>query len=88
MPLPPLKFILLSFLFAGCLRAAAETPAQPPIAEAAAHGPGAFEVRVPAPGPDTFADEILQYAIDAVAAAGGGVVLLGVGGIQTFAPHG
>lgn len=34
---------------------------------------------VPAPGPDVFADAILQEAIDAVAATGGGVVLLGVG---------
>lgn len=38
-----------------------------------------FELRVPAPGPDTIADSILQDAIDKVASAGGGVVLLGVG---------
>jgi len=34
---------------------------------------------VPAPGPDVFADAILQEAIDAVHAGGGGVVSLGVG---------
>ncbi len=38
-----------------------------------------FEVRVPAPGPDIIADEILQKAIDQAASAGGGVVLLGAG---------
>ncbi len=38
-----------------------------------------FELRVPAPGPDVIADDILQQAIDKVAAAGGGVVLLGAG---------
>jgi hypothetical protein len=38
-----------------------------------------FEVRVPAPGPDVIADEVLQQAIDKVAATGGGVVLLGAG---------
>ena len=38
-----------------------------------------FELRVPAPGPDGIADSILQEAIDKVASAGGGVVLLGVG---------
>lgn len=38
-----------------------------------------FELRVPAPGPDAIADEILQQAIDNVASAGGGVVLLGAG---------
>ncbi|MEN3940723.1 right-handed parallel beta-helix repeat-containing protein [Prosthecobacter sp. SYSU 5D2] len=38
-----------------------------------------FELRVPAPGPDTLADSILQEAIDKVASAGGGVVLLGAG---------
>lgn len=40
---------------------------------------GAFEVRVPAPGPGVVADEILQKAIDAAAEKGGGVVLLGAG---------
>jgi hypothetical protein len=34
---------------------------------------------VAAPGPDVLADAILQEAIDAVAAAGGGVVVLGAG---------
>lgn len=38
-----------------------------------------FEVRVPAPGPDALADGALQKAIDEVAEAGGGVVLLGAG---------
>lgn len=38
-----------------------------------------FEIRVTAPGPDAIADEILQQAIDQVASAGGGVVLLGAG---------
>jgi hypothetical protein len=38
-----------------------------------------FELRVAAPGPDGIADSILQEAIDKVASAGGGVVLLGVG---------
>jgi hypothetical protein len=38
-----------------------------------------FELRVPAPGPDAIADSILQEAIDKVASAGGGVVLLGAG---------
>src|SRR5688572_19756172 len=38
-----------------------------------------FELRVPAPGPEVIADEILQQAIDKVASAGGGVVLLGAG---------
>lgn len=38
-----------------------------------------FELRVPAPGPDAIADTILQEAIDKVASAGGGVILLGAG---------
>lgn len=38
-----------------------------------------FETQVPAPGPDQFADTVLQGAIDQAAAQGGGVVLLGVG---------
>lgn len=46
---------------------------------AAAQEEGRFEIRVPAPGADVIADEILQKAIDAAAAAGGGVVLLGAG---------
>ena len=36
-------------------------------------------MRVPAPGPDAIADAVIQDAIDAVADAGGGVVLLGAG---------
>lgn len=39
----------------------------------------AFEVKVPAPGPNSLADTVLQQAIDQVAVAGGGVVQLGVG---------
>ncbi len=38
-----------------------------------------FEVSVPASGASVFADEVLQEAIDKVAAQGGGVVLLGAG---------
>ncbi|GAA5139828.1 hypothetical protein GCM10023213_21210 [Prosthecobacter algae] len=38
-----------------------------------------FEVRIPAPGPDVIADDVLQQAIDKVSATGGGVVLLGAG---------
>jgi hypothetical protein len=44
-----------------------------------AHAADGFEVRVPAPGPEVIADEILQRAIDQAASAGGGVVLLGAG---------
>jgi hypothetical protein len=40
---------------------------------------GAFEMRVPSPGPSALADTVIQDAIDAVAASGGGVVLLGAG---------
>jgi hypothetical protein len=50
----------------------------PPL-ETAGRGAGAFEVRVAAPGAAVVADTIIQDAIDAVAAAGGGVVLLGAG---------
>ncbi len=49
------------------------------LASSLANAAGSFEVRVPAPGPDVIADNILQDAIDKVSAAGGGVVLLGVG---------
>lgn len=38
-----------------------------------------FAIRVPAPGPDRPADEMLQKAIDAAAEHGGGVVELGAG---------
>src|SRR5687768_7363465 len=79
MTLPPMKTILLAVFSTGCLCTAVETLAQPPKPEASAPGRGRFEVRVPAPGPDVLADKILQDAIDAVAAAGGGVVLLGAG---------
>ncbi len=50
---------------------------------AIAQGPSpaetAFGLKVPAPGPDTFADDVLQQAIDKVSSAGGGVVILGAG---------
>ncbi len=46
---------------------------------AAVSNAGGFEVRVTAPGPNVLADTVLQEAIDKVADAGGGVVLLGVG---------
>lgn len=74
-----LPIIWTSVLVAGCFCVAAETPAQPSKPETTMRDPGAFEARVPAPGPDAIADKVLQDAIDAVAAAGGGVVLLGVG---------
>lgn len=67
-----LRIALLALLGAGApLPAWPQAPAGP--------GGGRFEVRVPAPGPDAIADEILQQAIDAVAGQGGGVVLLGAG---------
>ncbi|HSH94137.1 MAG TPA: right-handed parallel beta-helix repeat-containing protein [Roseimicrobium sp.] len=74
-----MKSILLASLFAGCLCAATETLAQSPKPQTTARGVGAFEVRVPAPGPDALADKVLQEAIDTVVLAGGGVVLLGAG---------
>src|SRR4051812_23865654 len=77
-----MKSILLALLSIGSFCAAqapAPAPTPPPSPEAAARGPGAFEVRVPACGPDALADQVLQDAIDTVAAAGGGVVLLGAG---------
>lgn len=39
----------------------------------------AFGLHVPAPGPAVYADDILQQAIDRVAEAGGGAVILGAG---------
>ncbi len=45
----------------------------------AAPEPAAFEARVSAPSPSALADDVIQNAIDSVAAVGGGVVLLGVG---------
>lgn len=54
----------------------AVSPAEPGKPQGSASG---FELRVPAPGPDAIADSILQEAIDKVASAGGGVVLLGAG---------
>ena len=50
---------------------------------AIAQGPSptetAFGLQVPSPGPDVYADDVLQQAIDRVAAAGGGTVVLGAG---------
>ena len=51
----------------------------------AAQGPStpasdtAFGLQVPAPGPKVYADDVLQQAIDKVASAGGGTVILGAG---------
>ncbi|MBN8420672.1 MAG: right-handed parallel beta-helix repeat-containing protein [Verrucomicrobia bacterium] len=39
----------------------------------------AFGLQVSAPGPEAFAEDALQQAIDKVSAAGGGVVILGAG---------
>jgi hypothetical protein len=71
------QVILLTplFLFNTPLAFAAGPP-EPGKTLASASG---FELRVPAPGPDAIADSILQEAIDKVASAGGGVVLLGAG---------
>ncbi|MEQ1749665.1 MAG: hypothetical protein ABL974_09605 [Prosthecobacter sp.] len=67
--------ILTAFLALTCGSALAAGPAAKD--ESAARLASGFELRVPAPGPDAIADTILQEAIDAVASAGGGVVLLG-----------
>jgi hypothetical protein len=47
--------------------------------ETVSRSDGAFEVRVSAPDAPALADTVIQEAIDSVAAAGGGVVLLGAG---------
>ena len=57
----------------------AAVPAQSPQPNVTVPNAGAFEVRVPAPGPDAIADTVIQNAIDTAAAAGGGVVRLGAG---------
>jgi hypothetical protein len=49
------------------------------VTHAVGQSAAAFEVRVSAPGSAEIADKVLQDAIDTVAAAGGGVVLLGAG---------
>lgn len=70
---------ILAFAIAGRVGLNFDAPtaaAGPDTPEAKA---GAFEVRVSAPGPSVVADTIVQEAIDAVAAAGGGVVLLSAG---------
>lgn len=74
-----MKFNSVTFLIAGCICATIGMPAQSQKPEAVTRGPGGFEVRVPAPGPDALADKVLQDAIDEVAAVGGGIVLLGAG---------
>jgi hypothetical protein len=71
--------IFLAFLSAGCLCKADDALTLPPKPETASRGARMFEVRVAATGPSVIADTVIQDAIDAVAAAGGGVVLLGVG---------
>jgi hypothetical protein len=65
-----IKTAALGFIL--CLEAFAQGPS-------ALAGETAFGLRVPAPGADVFADEVLQQAIDKVAAAGGGTVILGAG---------
>lgn len=77
--MPSMKFVPFAYCLVGCFCAAAETPGRPEKPGPAGSGAGGFEVRVPAPGPDAIADKVLQDAIDTVADAGGGVVLLGVG---------
>jgi hypothetical protein len=67
---------LFAVLFYACELVSAADSADTP------HDASRFEMRVPAPGPNAIADEILQKAIDAVADAGGGVVLLGAGGFK------
>ncbi len=65
--------------FNGAYLFAQDASQRSPKTEATKSSAGVFEVRVAAPGPDALADTILQNAIDTVAAAGGGVVLLGAG---------
>jgi hypothetical protein len=67
---------LTTLLFFNAALASAAGPTEQGKTLASANG---FELRVPAPGPDAIADSILQEAIDKVALAGGGVVLLGAG---------
>lgn len=69
LPLTKLKTYLLALILTSLML----------VTRAATGSVGAFELRIPAPGPDAIADTVFQDAIDAVAAAGGGVVLLGVG---------
>jgi hypothetical protein len=69
--------ILTAFLSLTVGQAPASGPAAP--GKDTAHAADGFEVRVTAPGPEVIADEVLQRAIDQVASAGGGVVLLGLG---------
>ncbi len=68
--------ILTALLLFNAALASAAGPTEQGKTPASASG---FELRVPAPGPDAIADSILQEAIDKVASAGGGVVLLGAG---------
>ena len=70
------QILSVTILLFNTALAPAAGPAEPGKPQASASG---FELRVPAPGPDAIADSILQEAIDKVAAAGGGVVLLGAG---------
>ncbi len=68
---------VLIFIAFSIIQAHAAGPVDP--GKATAQATGGFEVRVPAPGPEVIADEVLQQAIDQAASAGGGVVLLGAG---------
>jgi len=68
-------FIVLLILICGPTPAAESAK----LAEGASREAGRFELRVPAPGPNAIADAVLQNAINEVANAGGGVVLLGAG---------
>ncbi|TDU64585.1 parallel beta helix pectate lyase-like protein [Prosthecobacter fusiformis] len=72
-----MKQAILTILFGATLCSA--SAAGPTDSKAPTEGATGFELRVPAPGPDSIADAILQEAIDKVASAGGGVVLLGAG---------
>lgn len=49
------------------------------IAQGPSSADTAFGLQVPAPGAKAFADDVLQQAIDKVAAVGGGTVILGAG---------
>lgn len=74
------RFLSFALILAALSQPAGSQPAgsQQP-SEPAPRDAGRFEIRVPAPGPDVIADQVLQEAIDAAASTGGGVVLLGTG---------
>lgn len=70
-----LLFVALSAFTVASAMAADPSPSEKDAAQAVS----GFEIRVPAPVPNAIADKILQDAIDAIAAKGGGVVMLGAG---------